>query len=244
LRHPLWVWFQRLKVSERQEVLRERLPSGGLAVIREMLVKHQEGLLAGRHYFFDDVSYTTDARAHFALRSPEQKPNSWGYVFARPRPPEVGDIHLALWDAADAEFLGSLVVFASMRNAELDAWALPDMGPKKLMRLLVVCSRGRFLTTCPGLAQRDAQGLMCNFAMPWFEDRSHTALATHMAHMVELKLWREFICSHPQQQATIPCIPRPRYSVGNAERTRAQNDRFERELRNLRGDRKVEPMRQ
>ncbi len=67
----------------------------------------------------------------------------------------------------------------------------------RLLYLLVVCSRGRFLTTCPELSQRGGEGgLLCAFTMPWFENRSSTALATHLAHLVELKLWREYICSH------------------------------------------------
>ena len=221
-RHPLWAWLRRLKGPERQQVLRERLPSGGIAVIRLMLVKHQEGLAGGRHWFFDDVNYTADEHRHFATRSPEQKLNSWGYPF--PARPEAGDVQMDLWDAWDAEFLASFAVFASMRNAELDAWTLGDIGLRKLMRLLVVCSRGRFLTTCPGLPQRDSQGLLCNFAMPWFEHRSNTPLATHLAHMVELKLWREYICSHAQQQS-IACIPRPRYSVSEQRGSeRGQNE--------------------
>jgi hypothetical protein len=99
---------------------------------------------------------------------------------------------------------------------------------KRLLYLLVVCSRGRFLTTSPELSQRGGEGgLLCAFTMPWFENRSTTALATHLAHLVELKLWREYICSTQVsrsavfyvassdwlvQTGAVAGLPRPRFT--------------------------------
>lgn len=81
------------------------------------------------------------------------------------------------------------------------------------MKLLVICSRGSFLVDYPSLPEKNSQGgLMCNLSMPWFENRSFSSLATHLAHLVELKLWREFICA--QTDLKLAGIPQPRYLMG------------------------------
>jgi hypothetical protein len=99
--------------------------SVGITVFREMLSKHNEGLAERRHWFFSDVVFSPDAHPHFAAVSPEQKASTWP-LFSTLRAPriEAGDLQVSLWDRNDAEFIGAFFVFASMRNAELDAWTI------------------------------------------------------------------------------------------------------------------------
>lgn len=246
-RHPVWRWFAALPSAEREAVLRERVPSGAIAVLRLMVAKHHEARQGGRHCFFNDVTFTADAPPHFGTVSPEQKASVfWSFAPSRPAAAEAGDVHTTLWDADDAALVDAFFVFSSVRTSELDAWALKGLSLPRLLRLLLVCSRGRFLTACPTLPQKDSQAsTMCSLSMPWFENRSSTALATHVAHLVELKLWREYIASHAMQAGpAIASIPRPRFTLPTPcdartrERTAAQNEAFEKEVRALRRDRK------
>jgi len=199
-----------------------------------MYTKHLEGVKQGKRYGFFDVDAD---QCRFNFRSIDQKATMFPTVFTSKAEVEGGDMHHHSWDKHDNEFIHCFMIFASLRNGELDAYTLDEkmvMLRKKFLNLMIICTRGGFLKDIPGI---DDSGFLM---MPWFQERQFSFFAVYLAHVIELRLWKEF-WSRPINIHGDAKIPRDRYTitkVSNEVRIRRKlaNEAFEKEIKVLRNN--------
>lgn len=115
-------------------------------------MKHQEGVKQLRQYVFADVSAENET---FNTRSWDQKTSMFPVLVKGPKQePEAGDLQTSIWVKYDDKLTKSFMLFASLRNGELDAYELDEEIVEDRMRflkLMIVCTRGRFLSDIPGV---------------------------------------------------------------------------------------------
>ncbi len=209
-----------------------------MAALQDAYVKQQEGIQQKRRFLFNWTA--TDFTSHAAektpaggtfFRVPGQQVNQRREVLA-------GDLaYHAAPERQDAVLLRAVGLFASCRSGELDALAVDDAlagNVPRLVALLRRCSRGGFLRGQPGW---QAPWGLC---LEWYAGRAFSSVATHVAHLLEVRLWKAFFVSRPPKLPRYP-PPLERETFEQRERRMQRNEEFEKEVKQLRAGRDACP---
>ena len=236
-KNPAFVWLESLSSEDCKGLFRERLGSATVRMLDEMQRKRAEGLVQGKRYMFLNVNLETNT---FTAMAAEQKIRIFPFPFKRPASwderAEAGDLANGMWDASDEKMISSFLVFASKRNEEIDAYTLSDRlasSCNSLFWTLIRASRGGFLSGPPGF------DLEMGMSMEWFARRSSSSLATVLAHIVELKIWKGFYSKFPPKGPRYRAPAKKKEHGIEAQQRLIVNEEFERVLKLWRADKQV-----
>jgi hypothetical protein len=209
-----------------------------VASLQKAYAKHQDGVGQKRRYLF---SWTeNDFTFHAADKTPAGGTffRAAGYQVNAQREMMAGDLTFPeAPERHDAALLRCVGLFASCRSGELDALAVDDAladNVPRLVGLLRRCSRGGFLQGQPGW---HAPWGLC---LDWFAGRAFSSVATRVAHLLELALWKAFYVARPPKLPRYPA-PLEREAFEQRERRVQRNEEFEKEVKQIRAGREPCP---
>ena len=202
-----------------------------VAALQKAYAKQQEGIQQKRRFLFNWAA--GDFTSHTAERTP-----AGGIFFQTPgvavdqrKEVQAGDLaYHAAPEAHDAALLSRVGLYASCRSGELDALAVDEALVADLPRLVALlrrCSRGGFLRGQPGWT---APWGLC---LEWYAGRAFSSLGTHVAHLLEVRLWRAFFVARPPKLPRYPA-PAARETFEQRERRVQRNEEFDKEVKQCR----------